>query len=131
MASITKAATADVDMTMLLHARQIPDLVAGEDIPVCSPVYIKASDGKVYRANGTAATEPATVHGFVARNVKTNQAITVFKSMRVLWAATGLTPGSKVFLGASAGGLDTAATTGGTAPIGHAINATDLYLGVA
>ncbi len=129
MAAITKAATADVDMQLLLWGPQIADVIAGEELPICSPVYI-ATDGKVYRSSGAAANAAAAVHGFVARTARVNQAITVFKWVRILQATSGLVPGSAVYLGATAGGLDTVATIGGTTPIGHAINATDIYLGV-
>jgi hypothetical protein len=43
------------------------------------------------------------------------------------YAASGLTPGALLYL-STAGGLDTAATTGDTTGIAQAINATDIRI---
>jgi hypothetical protein len=41
---------------------------------------------------------------------------------------SGLTPGAKVYLSATAGAIDDAATTGGTAPIGFCVDATRIHV---
>lgn len=125
MAAVTRSLVG-MDASTAMFAPQISGLVCGEDINVGCPCYIKAADGKIYNSNGVAATEPAKVDGFSPRNAKSGQALTLFgKGARFRWS-TGLTPGQNLFLGATAGGLDTAATTGGTVAIARAINDTDI-----
>jgi hypothetical protein len=115
-----------MDASTAMYAPQISGLVCGEDIVCGAPCYIKAADGKIYNSNGAAATEPAKVDGFCPRDAKAGQALTLYgKGTRFRWS-TGLTPGANLFLGATIGGLDTAATTGGLVAIARAINDTDI-----
>ena len=125
MAAVTRSLVG-MDASTAMFAPQISGLIAGEDINVGAPCYIKAADGKIYNSNGVAANEAAKVDGFAPRNAKAGQALTLFgKGARFRWS-TGLTPGQNLFLGATAGGLDTAATTGGLVAIARAINDTDI-----
>ena len=73
MANITISARASVDANTAMVAAQVSGLLAGEDIAAGTPVYIKASDNKLYKyASGEAFA------GIAARTVKTGQALTVF-----------------------------------------------------
>lgn len=127
MALVTRAADASVDASTAMLAGNIPDLIAGEDLEI-GPCYIAAT-GKVMASNGTAAGAAAGCHGFCARSVKSGQAVTLLgPSTRFRYAASGLTPGAKLYIGATAGRLDTAATTGDATGVAFAISATDIVV---
>jgi hypothetical protein len=116
-----------MDATTGMYASQITGLLAGEDLLCAAPVYIKSSDGKLYLSNGTAANEAAEIVGFTARAAKAGEPVTVFGvGARFRYAASGLTPGDKYYIGATAGRLDTAATTGDAVGVAQAITATDI-----
>lgn len=120
-----------LETSAALFAGQIPDLIAGEDLEIGDPCYIKASDGKAYKSNGTAANEAAKVHGFSPRAAMAGQPVTLFGQGARFRYGTGLTPGAPFYLGATAGRLDSAATTGGTRQIAFAVNATDIVVALA
>jgi hypothetical protein len=129
MALVTVSAVAGLDSSTGMYAPQISDgLVAGADIGSASqavtPCYIKGSDGKVYPADGTAADEKARLAGFAARFTKTGEPVTLFQIGTKFEYATGLTPGVALFIGATAGRLDTAATTGDAVGVARAVTAT-------
>lgn len=125
MALVTRVSV-NLDASTAQFAPQISGLVAGEDILIGAPVYIKAADGKLYNSNGTAADEAAKVDGFACRDALSGQALTIYgKGTRFRYGAN-LTPGANLYLAATAGRLDTAATTGGTVPIARVIDTTDI-----
>lgn len=128
MALVTRATDASVDASTTMFAPQITGLLAGEDLDVCAPCYIKSSDGKVYMSNGTANNEAAEFVGFTPRAVKSGQPVTLFGLGTRMRYGSGLTPGDILYIGATAGRLDTAATTGDTVAGGTAqvISATDI-----
>jgi hypothetical protein len=129
MAVQTKDAAASMDASTGMFAPQITgNIYAGEALAVAAPCYIKASDGKVYMSNGTAANEAATFFGFVARACAIGEPVTLFGLGARFRYATGMTIGTKLFVAATAGALDTAATTGGTVAIARAITATDIVV---
>lgn len=128
MALVTVSAVAGLDASSGMYAPQISDdLVAGEDLgsatSIVTPCYIK-SDGKVYMTNATATGEAARLAGFTARFTKTGEPVTLFGIGTKFEYATGLTPGASLFLGATAGRLDTVATTGDAVGVAQAITAT-------
>jgi hypothetical protein len=129
MALVTRATDASVDASTAMFAPQITGLLAGEAIDVCAPCYIKSSDGKVWMSNGTAVNEAAEFVGFCPRAALAGEPVTLYGfGTRMRYAASGLTPGDILYIGATAGRLDTAATTGDTAAGGTAqvISATDI-----
>jgi len=126
MALVTRAATAQMDVSTGQFAPQITGLVAGEDLDAAAPCYIKSSDGKVYMSNGTAATEPAEVVGFTPRAAKSGQPVTLFGKGTRFSYGSGLTPGDVYYIGATKGRLDTAATTGDAVGVAQAITASDI-----
>jgi hypothetical protein len=129
MTLLTRASDASIDTSTAQFAPQIPDLLAGEDLDIAAPCYIKSSDGKAYMTNATAANEAAEVVGFTARAVKSGQPVTLFGSgTRFRYAASGLTPGDLYYAGATAGRLDTAATTGDAMGVAMAVTATDIVV---
>lgn len=127
MALITRNASAGPDVGSLQRAPQIAgDLYAGEALDPAAPCYIKASDGLVYMSNGTANNEAAKVDGFTPRAVASGQPVTLYGVGARFGYGTGLTPGANYYVGATAGRLDNAPTTGGLVPVARAINTTDI-----
>ncbi len=123
------ATTTTVETRSAQHANQIPaslGLIAGEALLTAAPCYIKASDGKVYMSNGTAATEPAEIDGWTGKTYLAGEAVTLWGRGVIFEYGTGLTPGALYFLGATAGRLDTAATTGDAVGVARSISATHI-----
>lgn len=129
MALITRAASASGDTVHLQKVMQLSgDEYAGEALDPVAPIYKKASDGLWYMCNGTAATEPALCWGFSAHAIAIGNPVTAYGIGARFGYGTGLTVGNKLFVGATAGRLDTAATTGGLVAIARVISATDIQV---
>lgn len=126
MALVTRAPDASPDTSNALVTAQAAGLVAGEDIDAAAPCYIKATDGKVYMSNGTAADAAAKVHGYSYQACKAGAAVTLALPGARFRYGSGLTPGAPFYVAATKGRLDTAATTGGTVAIGYAVTANDV-----
>ena len=128
MAQVARVANASGDNSQQMFAPQVTgNLYAGEDLDPVAPCYIKASDGKVYMTNGTAANEAAKLDGWTGKSYKAGQAVTLFGvGFRGRYSAGTLTPGQNLFAGTTKGELADAATTGGTVAIARAINANDI-----
>jgi hypothetical protein len=123
MATITKAgfslSTFDPDGQSWLGS----GFVAGEAITAGDICYIK-SDGKVWKSNGTSANAAAKADGIAMETAAANaNGVTLMRGVDFQYA-TGLTPGARYYVSATAGALDDAATTGGTAPVAFALDAT-------
>lgn len=127
MALVTRVAAASLDASTGMFAPQISgDLIAGAAIDAVAPCYIKAADGKVYMSNAAAADEVAGFDGFSPKAYVAGAAVTLFGVGARFQYGTGLTPGAKYFIGATAGRLDTVATVGDAVGVARAINATDI-----
>jgi hypothetical protein len=128
MAAITKTGIPSLATLAPPPALQIGGLVAGEALVAGDAVYIKAADNKVWKATGAAATEAAIVAGFAWMTADVGEAVTIVFGVVFRYGA-GLTPGVPLYLsGTVAGGLDTAASTGGTRRIAQVIDATRIFL---
>lgn len=104
-------------------APQITGLTAGEDLLAVAPCYIKTSDGKVYMSNGTAANEAAEFAGFTPRATKSGQPVTLFNlGAQFRYGAFSGQAGDLLYIGATAGRLDTAATTGGVVAVAQVLD---------
>jgi len=125
MTAIVRDPAASIDASTAMFAAQITGLIAGEDL-VIGPCYVKAADGKVYKSNGTAVNEAAKFDGFAARAALLGQPVTLYGVGTRLRYGNGLTPGADYFIDTTAGGLNDAATTGGTVSIARAIDTTDI-----
>lgn len=98
-------------------------LRAGEAIAAGDACYIK-SDGKAWLATGAANNAAALVDGFAAAAAASGEAVTLLTDVDFHYGAS-LTPGARYYLsGATAGGLDTSTSTGGTVAIAKAIDST-------
>lgn len=122
MADIAKSGTPSLASVLPPQNCQIAGLLAGEALAAGDACYIK-SDGKVWRSIGTAVNAAAKVDGFAAEACAVGEAVTIFYDVTFRYGA-GLTPGARYYVGAAAGALADAATTGGTAPVGFAVDAT-------
>lgn len=122
MAAITKVPVVSLSSLTPGQDKTIVGLVAGEAIAAGDPCYVK-SDGKVWLSTGAAANAAAKVRGFSLQAAAVNEAVTLVFDVNIRYGS-GMTPGADVYLGATAGALADAASTGGTAPIGFVIDAT-------
>ena len=130
MAAVSKASDAHIDANTAMYAGHVAgDLEAGEALTACAFCYIKASDGKVYLCTGaTDGGENSRLAGVTPKAVAAGQVVDLLSAPLVMrYAASGLTTGAIFFL-STAGGLDTAATTGDAVGHAQAINATDIRL---
>jgi hypothetical protein len=128
MALVTRLASASMDTVTGKKAAQLSgDFYAGEALDLVAPCYIKTSDGKIYMSNGTAADEAAEVVGFTARATALGQPVTLFgPGTRFRYAAFSGQAGDLLYVAATAGRLDTAATTGDAVGVARVVNATDI-----
>jgi len=126
MSLFTRSDLASLD-TNQAH-QVVAGLLAGEVLDVCAPCYIKSSDGLVYMSNGTSANEAAEVVGFTPRHVHAGEPVTLYGPGSRFRYGSGLTPGDMMYLGATAGRLDTAATTGDAFGYAIVISATDILI---
>lgn len=122
MATIAKTGIPSLTSVLPPQSSQIAGLKAGAALAAGDPCYIDSA-GLVQLSTGAAATAPAKVRGFAAEACASGEAVTLFFDVVFRYGA-GLTPGADVFLGATAGLLADAASTGGTAPIGFVVDAT-------
>jgi len=127
MAAIAKSGTPSITTAAPPTNCSLSGLFAGEAIAAGDACYIKASDGKIWRSNGTAADAAAVVDGFAPEAAAAGDSLSLYWNVRFAYGAA-LSPGSFAYLATTAGALDTAATTGGTVPIGRVIDATRIDL---
>lgn len=129
MAAVAKSGTPSLSsMNLDPGAQKLPPLIAGEALAAGDACYIKGSDGLVYRSTGAAANAAAKVRGFAPTLINIGEPVSLIFNVSMNYGS-GLTPGADVYLsGSTAGGLDTATSTGGTAPIGFCIDATRIYV---
>ncbi len=127
MAAIAKSGTPSMSSVLPPQNNQIAGLLAGDAIAAGDACYVNSS-GVVIRSTGAAANAAAKVRGFAAAAATSGEAVTLVWDVNFRYGA-GLTPGADVFLsGTTAGALDSAASTGGTAPIGFVVDATRIRL---
>lgn len=125
------ATTTTVETRSAQHASQIPasvGLLAGEALLTAAPCYIKASDGKVYLSNGTAANEAAKVHGWTGKSYASGEPVSLWGPGIIFEYGTGLTPGATLYIGATAGRLNDAATVGDGVGVAQCISATHIQV---
>ena len=123
MAEIAKVGVPSYSSLVPQQADTVNGLLAGEDIAAGDACYIKASDGRIWRGNGTAANEAARVRGFAFTAASAGDALTLVRVGNIRYAQA-LVPGVDYFLSATVpGGLSDAATTGGTRAIAYAVDA--------
>jgi hypothetical protein len=124
MADITKDTTrVGMDAATGMYSGQISGKLAGEAIAKGDACCIK-SDGKVWKADASAADELARFVGLAPDAAAVNEAVSVYSAPSVWdYAAGTLTPGAPIYLSATAGALADAAGTGHPTPVAQAIDA--------
>jgi hypothetical protein len=125
MALVTRIATASMDLSSAQFAHQIPGLVAGEALDIAAPCYID-TDGLVYLSNATAVDKEAQICGWTPRAYLAGEPVTLMGEGARFKYGSGLTPGAVLYLGATNGRLDTAATTGDAVGCARVVSATDV-----
>jgi len=125
MAIIAKSGTPSLSAVLPPQNDQF-QLIAGEAIAAGDLCYVAAA-GTALRSNGTAAGVAAVCVGIAAQAAPNGEAVTLYRNVRFHYGAA-LTPGAKLFVGATAGQLDNAATVGGTAPVGFVVDATRVFI---
>lgn len=128
MALLARASDVSLDTSSGMFAPQIAGLLAGAAIAAGDALYIKSSDNRLYPSNGTAANEAAEFVGMAAAAASAGEPVTAFGIGARFHYGSGLTPGDKYFIAATAGRLDTAATTGGVNAIARAVDTTDIVI---
>lgn len=127
MAAVAKSGIPSLCSATPSAENQVPGLDAGEALGAGDVCYINADD-RVYLASGAAVGVAARVRGFAAAATAIGEAVTLYRQVRFNYGAN-LTPGADYYLsGTVAGGLDTVASTGGTAPIAYAVDATRIQI---
>ncbi|MDQ3124154.1 MAG: hypothetical protein M3Q74_00915 [Pseudomonadota bacterium] len=128
MAEIAKSGTPTYCSVTPPQSSTIVGLLAGEPIAGGDACYIKASDGRVWRATGAANTAPADVAGFAFAAASAGDAVTLVCDGNFRYGAA-LTVSAKYYLsGTVAGGLADAASVGGLSPVAVAIDATRIRI---
>lgn len=108
---------------------QITGLLTGETIAAGDAVYIKKSDGRLYRSSGAAAGDAATVDGFAAESCNIGEALTVFFHVHLNYSPGALVAGTSYYLsGTILGGIADAPSTAGTQVIARSIDASRVYI---
>ena len=126
MADIVKSGTPSLATSLPCHAHitdQGGDKRCGENVAAGDVVYVKASDGLVYRSIGTAANEAARAWGIAARQANAGEPVTFYNNVEFHYGAS-LVIGTPLYVGVAAGALADAPTTGGTRIIAHVVSAT-------
>lgn len=129
MAEIPKSGRPTLSNLLPPPPFRLSGLVAGEDLAAGDACYIKAADGKVWRASGAAANAAAKVRGFAAEAAGAGQGVTLLRNVNIAYG-TGLAPGTDLYLsGTVQGGLADAPSTGGLNPIAFVFDASRIHVG--
>ncbi len=123
MALLAKSGTPSLASLYPVGGQVITGLKAATGGILAGDICYIASDGTATKSDGTAATAPAVGFGIAAGDAAAGEAVTLYKNV-VFHYGSGLTPGAPYYVAATAGRLDTAATTGGTVPVARAIDTT-------
>ncbi len=126
MAVITRLATASPDAKTAMRTADVTGLIAGETIAVAAPCIINA-DGTIRNANGGAAAT-ARIAGFSMRDALAGEPLTLKLVGQRFSYGSGLTPGAKLFVGATAGTLDDVATIGDATGVALVLTTTDIIV---
>lgn len=116
MPAYLKTITPSLGEKTACNAHYLATQKAGETIAAGDPCYIN-TDGTIRRSNGTAATAAAAVHGWALRDAVAGSPLTIAWNLHIPYGPGTAVPGTKLYVSATPGQLDTAATTGGTAPV--------------
>lgn len=123
MALISKSGTPSLASPLPTGGQVITGLKAASGGIAAGDICYIASGGTVTKSDGSAANAAAVGFGIAAGDAQEGEAVTLYRGV-VFHYGSGLTPGAPYYVGATAGRLDTASTTGGTVVVARAIDAT-------
>lgn len=126
MANLVKSGTPSLSDILPQPANRLSELLAGVAIAAGDLCRIHAADGTVRLSNGTANDALAQYDGVALKAAAVGEAVTLGRGVTMRWGS-GLTPGARYYVSATAGAISDAATTGGLLPVAHAVNATEIY----
>jgi hypothetical protein len=127
MAEIAKNGVPSTSSVLPPATNRLNELLAGEPIAAGDALYVKASDGRIWRASGAAANAAALYVGAAAAAASAGEAVTPYFGVCMRYGAA-LVPGTRYYVsGTVAGGLADAASVGGTVPVAFAVDATRIY----
>jgi len=116
-------------MDGIQHIQTLAGLLAGEALDVVAPCYIKAADGLVYMADATAVNEKCNVIGFTARAIALGEPVTLFgQGTRFKYSDGLLTKNMILYMGATKGCLDDAASVGDSFGLAVAVTTSDILI---
>lgn len=121
MSLIAKSGTPSLASPLPTGGDLIRGKYAGENITAGDVVYV-ASDSTLMKSNGTAANAAAVGGWIAAGDAVAGDPLTAYRNVS-FWYGSGLTPGAPYYVATTAGGLDSAPTTGGTVVVARAIDA--------
>lgn len=128
MADIARITRPSLATVLPGNEHQINGVLAGEALAVGDLVYLKASDKRVYKATGASANEAARCRGMVLQEAQIGDGVTIHSGVTINYGSA-LSVGAPMYLsGATAGLFADAASTGGTAEIAYAVDATRIKL---
>lgn len=121
MATLTEPTGVRVDLSSLNVASQLT-LIAGEAL-FCGAACRVHTDGKIYLADGSAADAESRFAGFALEAYAAGQHATIASAPVILgnYCVTAQAIGLRLFLSATDGRLDDAATVGGLVAIAEVI----------
>lgn len=128
MAEVTRTGVPTPVNVLAVQQNSITGLYAGEALAGGDAVYIKGSDGKVWKASGAAANEAARCVGFNARSASADEACTILTNgVHLAYgpnvSGTPSVPGIRLYLSDSVpGNLENASTTGDLAGVAYVID---------
>lgn len=127
MAEVSKGAVPSPSTLVPPATNIVAGLLAGEAIAAGDMVYVKASDGKVYKASGAAANEAARAWGMAPDAASAGEAVSIYHHMAFGYKPNvGGTPSAVnaiLYLsGTVAGGLADAASTGDAIGVARVID---------
>lgn len=125
MATVAKSGTPSLSSVLPPQSSTLVGLVAGAAVAAGDVCYIAAA-GTVLPSNGTAAGAAAKADGIALVAAASGEAVTIARHVNLRYGA-GLTPGARLYVDTTAGGLNDAATIGGTAPVGFVVDATRIH----
>lgn len=129
MAEVARVANRTMASIQAPPPNRLSGKIAGEALSQLDACYIKASDGLVYKSNGTTLNnEAAKVRGYADGDTPIGEAVTLLHGMLVQYGS-GLTPGASYYASAAVpGGLSTTATTGGTGEVAFAYDTKRIFI---
>jgi hypothetical protein len=134
MALIARSLTASLDLSTAQLAPQISPLRAGEIIDPLANCRISKGEfgetaGLVYMCDATAANGKAAFDGISPKKVLRGEAMELFgPGTRMKYSDGLLTPGQTLYMAATKGRMDDAATVGDAVGVARAINQNDIRI---